>query len=150
MPCFQLLPTLQATFQTKNSVRISTPASIALDLVSYWSHHKSSPTWQWRKESRTKESFVRTTMEALELLQLMKRHVSGWSDVRNQACSYRYNQVTLGQLVNHSVSKKFFQARKFWKLGGRVYGWSEDIFELGFAWPILPRCHKVNINLILG
>ena len=31
MLCFQLLPTLQATFQTKNSVR-STPASLSLIL----------------------------------------------------------------------------------------------------------------------
>jgi len=24
--------------------------------------------------------------------------------------------------------------------------WSEAIFELGYVWPILPRCHKVNIS----
>ena len=31
-----------------------------------------------------------------------------------------------------------------------VYGWSEHIFELGYAQPILPRCHKVNIIYVAG
>ena len=42
------------------------------------------------EQSRTKVSFGRTMMQALELLWLMKRHVSGWSDAeqwRNQAHS---------------------------------------------------------------
>ena len=33
------------------------------------------------EQRRTKISFVRTMMQALELLQLAKRHVSGQSDV---------------------------------------------------------------------
>jgi len=30
-----------------------------------------------KKESRTKENFIRTMMQALELQQLVKRHISG-------------------------------------------------------------------------
>jgi len=47
---------------------------------------------------RTKVIFGKTMMWALELLQLVKRHISGWSDIeqwRNQACSYSHYQVTL-------------------------------------------------------
>jgi len=25
-----------------------------------------------------------------------------------------------------------------------MLGWSEDILELDYVWPILPRCHKVD------
>ena len=31
-----------------------------------------------------------------------------------------------------------------------LYGWSENIFGLGYAQPILRRYHKVKIKLVLG
>ena len=31
-----------------------------------------------------------------------------------------------------------------------VYGWPEEIFELGYAKLTLPKCWKINIKLVLG
>ena len=46
---------------------------------------------------------------------------------------------------SQSVSRKFCLIRFFKNyIGGRVYGQSEDIFELE---PMLPECHYVNIKL---
>jgi len=49
-------------------------------------------------QSKIKVSFGRTMIQALELLWLVKRHISGRSDVeqgRNQACSYSHCRVML-------------------------------------------------------
>ena len=32
------------------------------------------------------------------------------------------------------------------QFSGKVYDWYENIFDLGFTQPMLPRCHKANIK----
>ena len=94
----------------------------------------------------------RNMMQALELLQLAKRHVSGWSSIyqwRNQACSCghcRSGDISwlFSQSVSQSVSRKFCKIRNFIITSWKVYSWSEDIFWLGYAYHILPRFYKVN------
>jgi len=98
-----LLPfrTCWETFQAKNNVR-SAPASSALTLVSHRSHnaciancHLSGSELRNGAQKRTKVSFGRTMMQALELLRL---YVSRWSNVeqwRNQTCSFSHYWVTL-------------------------------------------------------
>ena len=90
--------------QVKNNVR-STSASTALTQASHQSHnaHITNHHLHGKREMsgaqrRSKVSFGRTMMQALELLRLAKRHILGWSDDehwRNQACSYSHYQVTL-------------------------------------------------------
>ena len=79
--------TCWATFQAKNNVK-STPASSALTLVSHRSQNVCTTNRHLRRsgerngaQRRTKVSFGRTMMQALELLQLAKRHVSRQSNV---------------------------------------------------------------------
>ena len=70
-------------FQAKNDVR-SAPACTALTEVSYQSHnalttncHLSTCKGEMNGiQRKTKVSFGRITMQALELLQLVKRHIS--------------------------------------------------------------------------
>ena len=139
------------TFQTKSSAR-NAPASSALTLVSHWSHsaHTTNRHLHCRGERngaqrRTKVSCGRTMMQPLELLRLVKRHISRWSDIeqwRNLACSYSHYWVTfvwrhqlvsqslqsVSQSIENSVKKIFINS---YQLHGRDYGWSEDIFWLG-------------------
>ena len=93
------------TFQGANNVR-SASANSALTLVSHWSHnaHAANRYLHSSGESngaqkRTKVSFGRIMMQALQLLlRLVRRHISRRSDVeqwRNQACSFSHYQVTL-------------------------------------------------------
>ena len=84
--CFVSLLALQtcwAMFQAKNNIR-SAPASSALTLVLQQSHktyttnhHQRSSGERNEAQRRTKVSFGRTMMQALELLRLAKRYVSG-------------------------------------------------------------------------
>jgi len=90
-------------FQAKNNVR--RPTCTALTKVSHQSHNVHTANRHLRSKGerngvqrRTKVSFGRTMMQALELLRLAKRHISGWSDIeqwRNQACSYSHYRVSL-------------------------------------------------------
>ena len=70
------------TVQAKNSIR-NVPASAALTQVSHQSHnvrtvncHLHSKEERNGAQRKTKVSFGRTMMQALELLRLMKGHVS--------------------------------------------------------------------------
>jgi len=75
------------------------------------------------EQRRTKVSFGRTMIKALELQRLVKRHISGWSDIkqwRNQAYSFSSYQVTLvwrhqpiSQIVSQSSSRKICSIRIF-------------------------------------
>ena len=86
------------TFQAKNNIS-STLASSSLTLVSHWSLNTYSANRHLHAKGerngvpgRTKIS-GRAMMQALELLWLAKRHISGRSDVeqsRIQGCSYSY------------------------------------------------------------
>ena len=101
---FQLLWTHWATFLAKNSKR-SILASTAFTQVSHWSHNSRAANHHQRysrerKEAqrRTKISFGRTMMQALEQLWLVKRHVRKWSNIkqqRNQACIYSHYLIML-------------------------------------------------------
>ena len=71
------------TFQAKSNVRTA-PACTALTYVSHQSHNMRTANCHLRSKGerngvqrRTKVSFGRTIMQALELLQLAKRHDSG-------------------------------------------------------------------------
>jgi len=71
------------TFQAKNIAR-STHACTTVTQVSHRSHNAHTATRHLRGKGkrngvqmRTKVSFGRTMMQALELLHLAKRHVSG-------------------------------------------------------------------------
>ena len=82
-----VVQTCWATLQAKNNVS-SVPASSTLTLVSHRSHNAHTTNCHLRgkgerngAQRRTKLSFDRTMMQALELLQLAKRHISGQSDV---------------------------------------------------------------------
>ena len=84
---FIALRTCWATFKVKNNIR-STPASSALTLVWHQSHYvQTANRHLHRKGERngaqrtTKISFGRTMMQALELLQLFKRHILGLSKI---------------------------------------------------------------------
>ena len=44
-----------------------------------------------------------------------------------------YLSEGISQLVSQSVSQSVENFKISYHLGGRVYGWSEDIFELGYA-----------------
>ena len=91
-------------FQAKNNVK-SAPASSWLTLVLRRSHnvhtanhHLCSKGERNEVQMRTKLSFGRTMMWALELLRLAKKHISGRSDIeqwRNQGCSYSHYWVML-------------------------------------------------------
>jgi len=83
--CFQLFK--WQTSQAKNNIR-STPASSALTLVMHRSHNTCTANHRLRgsgernrAQRRTKVSFGRTMMQALELLWLAKRHLSGQNDI---------------------------------------------------------------------
>ena len=71
--------------------------------------HLRSSGQRSAEQRRTKVSFSRTMMQALELLQLAKRHISGQSDVekwRNQGClsSYACLKASVrGEWVSQSV-----------------------------------------------
>jgi len=96
--------TCWATLQAKNNVR-STPSRSSLTLVSHRSHYACTTNRHLHAKGerngvnrRTKVSFVRTMMWALELLRSVKRHISGWSNIeqwRNQGFSYSHSRVTL-------------------------------------------------------
>jgi len=58
-----------------------TSANTAVTMLSMKRYTKSSLTQYWRKEWRAKVSVGRTMMQALELLQLARKHISGRSDV---------------------------------------------------------------------
>ena len=91
-----VLLTFEAIFQAKNNVR-STPASTALAQVSCRSHnmhnancHLCSSGERNGAQRRTKVNSGKTMMQALGLLWLAKKHISGWSDIeqcKNQAHS---------------------------------------------------------------
>ena len=91
-------------FQANNNVW-SAPAGSALTLVSHRSHNARTANCHIRAKGerngvqrKTKVIFGKTMIWALELLRLVKRHISGWSDIvqwRNQACSYSHYRVTL-------------------------------------------------------
>ena len=87
--CFQFFE-IWPPFQAKNNVR-SAPASIALTQVSHQSHNTCTTNcYLTGKEERsgvqkrTKVSFGRTMMKALELLHLAKRHVSGRTTLNSE------------------------------------------------------------------
>jgi len=120
--CFVLLLALWtcwAMFQANNNVR-SAPASSVLTLVSDQSHdghitnhHLCGKGERNGAKRRTKVSFSRTMMQALELLRLVKRHTSGRTNVeqwRNQGCSYSHYRVTL--VWRQSVSQAGSQSVK--------------------------------------
>ena len=88
----------------------------SLQLLSLpWSHDVLLPhivTLQlWRKKKtqrRNKRDKSNTMMHALQLLQLVKRHISGWSDENqwwNQACSLSHSELRLSQGINQSIRK---------------------------------------------
>jgi len=91
-------------FLAKNNIT-SSPACTALTQVSHRSHnvHTANHHLHGKREKsgirrRTKVSFGRTMMQALELLRLAKGHISGRSNAeqwRTQTCSYSHYRVTL-------------------------------------------------------
>jgi len=93
------LRTLWVTFQAKNNVK-NAPASTELTQVSHFSHNASTANHHLSASGErngaqkwTKVSFGRTMMQALALLQLVKRHIFEWNNIeqwRNQACSYSH------------------------------------------------------------
>ena len=132
--CFASLVAVQA----KNNVR-SSPAGSALTIVSDWSHkaHTTNCHLDAKGEKNgvqwwTKVSFGRTMMRALELLWLVKRHISGQNDIeqwRNQGCSYSPYWVTLVwvALISQSVGRsklKILINKNLLKV--RKQGWSPD------------------------
>ena len=81
---FQLPQTHWVTSQTKNSVR-GALASTALTQVSRWNHNVHNPNCHLHSKGerdaaqrRTKVSFGRTNMQALELLQLVGEKARLW------------------------------------------------------------------------
>ena len=61
-----------------------------------------------RTQRRNKNDKDNTMMHALQLLQLVKRHISGWSDENqwwNQACSLSHSELRLSQGINQSIRK---------------------------------------------
>jgi len=114
--------TCWATVQAKNTVR-STPASSALTLVSYRSHNAHTKNCHLcdsgegnGAQSRTKVSFGRTMMQALELLRLAKIHISRQTDVE-----WLVSQ-SISQLVGQSVGWSVSQSVKHRKQGTYRYG----------------------------
>ena len=111
---WQLLWTHWVTIRAKNSIK-NAPASAALTQVSHQSHnacttnrcHLCSKEERNGAHKRTRVSFCRIIIQALELLWLVKRHISGQSDIeewRNQACSnYRVMLVWRYRSVGRSV-----------------------------------------------
>ena len=101
---FVSLPALLATFQANNNIR-SASASTALVQVSYRYHNACTVNCRLHgcgerngAQRRKKVSFGRTMMQALKLLWLVKRHISGQNDIKqckNQAHSLNGYQVTL-------------------------------------------------------
>ena len=84
MFCFQLLQKLWEAVQAENSA----PASTALTQVLHQSHnthttnhHQCGKGVTNGAQRRTKVSFGRTMIQALELQRLAKRHISGRSNV---------------------------------------------------------------------
>ena len=111
---FVLLPALRilwAAFQAKNNVR-NAPASSALTLVSYLghnthaaNHHLCSSGERNGAQSRTKVSFGRTMMQALELLQLEKDMSQGEATLNNEEIWQPLSSYTcLKALVSQSIS----------------------------------------------
>ena len=106
----------QCSKQKKNVGSI--PAGSALTVVPHWSQKARTANCHLRAKGernglqrRTKVIFGKTMMQTMELLRLVKRHISGWSDVeqwRNWASSYSHYRVTLvwRQSVSQSVSRK--------------------------------------------
>ena len=96
---FQLLVlwTLSVTVQAKNSVT-NTPVSVAKSCTEAMMHTLQIITYEVVEKNgaqrRTKVSFVRTMMQALELVQLVKRHILG-QNRRNQSFSCSHNCITL-------------------------------------------------------
>jgi len=90
-------------------------------------------------------SFGRTMMQALELLQLAKRHISRQSNIdrwRNQACSYSHYQVMLvwrHQLVNvhHGVHLGIYLWRS---MHGFCILWNSFDLKCGSVINIGHRC----------
>ena len=81
------LRTCWEKFQTQNNTR-SIPASSALTLVSHRSHNARTPNRHLHgsgensgTQRRTKVTFGRTMMKALELLRLVKRYILEQSKV---------------------------------------------------------------------
>jgi len=81
-----LLPALWGAVQAKNSIR-NTPVSTALIQVLYGSHNTCYTNYhlcsKGERNGAKMLSFIRNMMQALELLRLAKRHVSGQSDILN-------------------------------------------------------------------
>jgi len=100
-----------AMFQARNNVR-SAPASSALTLVSHRSHnvrttnrHPCSKGERNGVQRRTKVSFGRTMMRALELLWLAKKHIPGRTDVEIKAAAIAIIELCLSEGISQSVSQ---------------------------------------------
>ena len=107
---FQLLRTFWATVHATNNIR-SAPASSVLTQVSHWSHNAYTANCHLHgsgerngEQRRTKVSFDRTMMQALELLRLAIRHVSThWTVKKSSQPLSSYS--CLKALVRQSVSQ---------------------------------------------
>ena len=84
---FIALQTCWATFKVNNNIR-STPASSELTLVLHQSHYAQTTNRNLHckgerngAQRTTKIGFGKTMMQALELLQLVKRHILGLSKI---------------------------------------------------------------------
>ena len=140
------------TFQAKNNAK-STPACTALTYKVLHQIHNACTANRYLRgkgerdtvQRRTKVSFGRTMMQALELQWLSKRHVSGRSDVeqwRNQGCSYSSYRVTLvwmasvRESVNQSVSQSV-ENKKNLKFRSKFWDWLGMIWRHFWFWQYL-------------
>ena len=103
---FQLLRTHEIIVQAKNSIR-NAPASAVLTQLSHQNHnvctancHLYSKRKRNGAQRRTKESFGRTMMQALELLQLVKRHILGQSDVEIKPVAIAIIELCLSESIS--------------------------------------------------
>ena len=118
MLCFQWCLTFYKMFQAKDSVRnTSAITAVTNSSMKSWcsttaNRHLRSSGQRSAEQRRTKVSFSRTMMQALELLQLAKRHILGQSDEdqwKDQAYSLSHFWVMLvwrhyiSQLVENSL-----------------------------------------------
>ena len=123
MLCFQLLLTLCRAVQAKNSV-INAPANTALTQVLHRSHnthatncHLCSKGEITGAQMRTKVSFGRAMMQALELLRMAKRHISGWT-VLNSEETKPLDKAIIKFCLSEGISSKSISQykRNFWNL----------------------------------
>ena len=97
----QLCSTCYTAVQIKNCtsvIKVATMKSTDDFLSCKGSHHVQPPSYAFHCEWNTKEDTGKFVKNALHVLRYVKRHLSGWRDIKkwkNQASSLSHYQVTL-------------------------------------------------------